>query len=64
MRPALAGPVALNPTAVALWELCDGATEVAEMVEAICILFAVDPAQAQADVESALSDMAAAGVIR
>jgi hypothetical protein len=55
---------ALNPTALALWELCDGQTAVAEMVDAVCVLFEVDPDRARADVEAALTDMAAAGVIR
>ena len=31
---------ALNDTAFALWELCDGETAPAEMVAAICTLFA------------------------
>ena len=63
--PAVADPpVALNPTALALWELCDGRTDVAEMVEAICLLFEVEPTRARADVESALADMVAVGVIR
>ena len=56
--------LALNPTALALWELCDGQTAVTEMVDAVCALFEVDPDRARADVESALTDMVAAGVIR
>lgn len=55
--------VALNPTALALWELCDGDTTVGEMVDAVCELFAVDAEQARCDVESALAQMQAAGVI-
>lgn len=57
-------PVALNPTALALWELCDGRTDVAEMVDAVCVLFEVEPEQARADVEAALADMVAVGVVR
>ena len=57
-------PVALNPTAWALWEICDGRTDVDEMVLAICTLFAVEEQQARADVESALRDMLSLGVIR
>ena len=34
---------ALNDTALALWELCDGGTTVAEMVGAASMLFAEDP---------------------
>ncbi len=55
--------VALNPTALALWELCDGDTTVAEMVDAVCELFAIGSEQARGDVESALAQMQAAGVI-
>ena len=62
--PAEAPPVALNPTALALWELCDGQTVVEEMVQAVSALFALDPERARADVETALEDMIAAGVIR
>ncbi len=64
VRPEDADPVALNPTALALWELCDGETAVAEMVSAVAVLFAIDPSAARVDVESALHDMLATGVIR
>lgn len=64
VRPPGAPPVALNPTALALWELCDGHTTVSEMVDAVASLFALDPTAARADVESALEDMLATGVIR
>lgn len=57
-------PVALNPTAWALWEICDGRTDVDEMVLAICTLFAVEEEQARADVETALQEMLSLGVIR
>jgi Coenzyme PQQ synthesis protein D (PqqD) len=56
--------VALNRTALALWELCDGHTTVAEMVDAVCILFHIDRDQARRDVASALANMRTAGVIR
>jgi Coenzyme PQQ synthesis protein D (PqqD) len=56
--------LALNPTALALWELCDGQTAVAEMIDAVCVLFEVEPERARADVEAALTEMAAVGVIR
>ncbi len=55
--------VALNPTALALWELCDGNTTVREMVDAVCELFAIETERARMDVESALAQMYAAGVI-
>lgn len=54
---------ALNATALALWELCDGATKPDEMVEAICELFAVDRARAAADVERTLEMFTKAGLI-
>lgn len=56
--------VTLNPTALALWELCDGQTSVDEMVTAVCAVFAIEPARARADVEVALAEMRAAGMLR
>ena len=44
----------LNPTARALWELCDGTTTLDELTVAICDLFDVAPEQATADVAEAL----------
>jgi hypothetical protein len=44
----------LNPTARAIWELCDGQTEPDEMVDAICQVFAVSRDDAIADVGRAL----------
>ena len=55
--------VALNPTAMALWELCDGHTSVQEMVDAVCALFGIDQERAGVDVSSALAQMWSAGVI-
>lgn len=57
-------PVALNQTALALWELCDGRTTAAEMVAAVSELFALDMVRARADVEAALRRMLSTGVIR
>lgn len=56
--------VRLNETALALYELCDGQTGVDEMVDAVAELFGLPPAQARLDVESALADMVAVGLIR
>lgn len=53
----------LNPTALALWELCDGATRVAEMVEGVCELFAVSPERAEADVYRTLDEFGRVGLI-
>jgi hypothetical protein len=44
----------LNPTARALWELCDGTTTLEELTAAICELFDVAQEQATADVSEAL----------
>jgi hypothetical protein len=55
--------VALNRTALALWELCDGQTTVAEMVDAVSLLFDIDRDRALRDVGSALQNMRTAGVI-
>lgn len=55
--------VRLNPTAMALWELCDGNTAIDEMVLAVCALFDIEPGRARADVMAALEDLRAAGLI-
>lgn len=52
-----------DDTAVALWELCDGETSVAEMVDAIRQLWRVDVEVATADIVRALDDLAANGAI-
>ena len=56
--------VALNPTAFALWQLCDGCTTVAEMVEAVYDLFDVTPDQAERDVFGGIEQMRSAGIVR
>lgn len=56
--------VVLNPTALALWELCDGSTAIEEMVAAVSELFAIPPPQARQDVETALRQMLQTGAIR
>ncbi|MDQ4130912.1 MAG: PqqD family protein [Actinomycetota bacterium] len=53
----------LNTTAFALWELCDGTTAPHEMVEAICILFGLERATAERDVELGLADLTRAGLV-
>jgi coenzyme PQQ synthesis protein D (PqqD) len=47
----------LNPTARALWEVCDGHTTVEEMVWAVRQLFDVDPTQAETDVNAVLDQL-------
>lgn len=54
---------ALNDTALALWELCDGRTTVAEMVGAASMLFAEDPADLERDVLAALDELLGEGLI-
>ena len=53
----------LNPTARAIWELCDGLTDPDEMVGAICQVFSVAMETARADVTYALEQLTAAGLI-
>ncbi len=51
---------ALNPTARAIWELCDGATTVEEMADAICHVFNVTRPTALTDVIEVLNQLTAA----
>jgi len=53
----------LNETGAALFDLCDGETSSAEMVDAICEMFAVDRATVDADVRRALTALVDAGVV-
>lgn len=55
---------ALNDTASALWELCDGSTRFDEIVDAICAVCAIDPGQAIDDIRRTLADFDRAGLIR
>jgi hypothetical protein len=55
--------VSLNPTALALWELCDGSTTTEEMVLAVCELFEVGQPRARDEVSRALADMRAVGLL-
>ena len=49
----------LNPVGTRCWELADGTRSLSEIVAAICDEFEVGLAQAQADVEAFVSDLAA-----
>lgn len=62
--PATGTIHSVNATALALWELCDGETTVAEMVEAVCSLFAVDPRVARRDVRRTLTAFTEKSLIR
>lgn len=53
----------LNPTAHALWVLCDGATSPTEIAAAVCEVFDVDPRDAVADVLRALDTLVADGLV-
>jgi hypothetical protein len=53
----------LNPTARAVWELCDGTTTIEELVDAIRQVFSVDRAVAVADVTAVVDELEAAGLV-
>lgn len=55
--------VAVNKSAAALWELCDGGTTLEEMVLAICELSSIPPERARADVERTLVELEGAGLV-
>lgn len=55
--------VAMNETATALWEICDGRTSVAEMVDAVMTLFALDMESARGDVLRTLDRLHRLGVL-
>jgi Coenzyme PQQ synthesis protein D (PqqD) len=54
---------ALNDTAFALWELCDGETAVSEMVQAVDDLFAAPRGDLARDVLSALQELSTDGLL-
>ncbi len=67
-RPTLYDPErdelhVLNDTALALWELCDGATTPEEMVEGVCALFTAVRDMVAEDVARALAEFTRAGLI-
>ena len=53
----------LNETALAIWDLCDGATKPQEMVEAICQLCGMHPDVVGEDVARILAEFEEAGLI-
>lgn len=55
---------AVNETALAIWELCDGATTPDEIALAVAELCSVEPSEARRDVLQALSTLEADGAIR
>ena len=55
--------LALNESAAALWELCDGSTTIDEMVMAICEVSSISAHQARDDVERTLAEFERAGLL-
>jgi hypothetical protein len=53
----------LNPTARAVWELCDGETTVAELADAVCQLFPITHDDAVADVVAVVDRFVDAGLV-
>jgi hypothetical protein len=56
-------PHVLNPTARAIWELCDGATTIEEAAGAICQVFSVSQDEAVAGVIAVVDQFAAANLL-
>ncbi len=54
---------ALNPSALAIWELCDGSTTGEEMADAVAELTGLDIRAATADVNLALASLEEQGLI-
>ena len=63
IAPGRTTAYALNPTARAIWELCDGATTVDEMADAICHVFNVSRSTALIDVAEILAELTAAELL-
>jgi hypothetical protein len=54
----------MNPTARAIWELCDGETTIEEVTDAICRLFSLEPSVAMGDIEQVIASFEAIGLVR
>jgi len=54
---------ALNPSALAIWELCDGETTGAEMAEAVTELAGLDLRATQQDVVTTLEQLHSLGLV-
>ena len=61
--PGRASTYVLNPTARAVWELCDGSTTVDELADALCQVFDVTRATAATDVADVLEGLVAADLV-
>jgi hypothetical protein len=53
----------VNATALAVWDLCDGATSAAEMIEAMASIFDAPPQVVADDVATVLDHLASLGLI-
>jgi PqqD family protein of HPr-rel-A system len=53
----------LNPSAMAIWELCDGETTVEEMAVAVAELTGASTDAAESDVSAALAQLQNAGLV-
>ena len=54
----------VNATALAVWDLCDGATSAAEMIDAMTSIFDAPPQIVEQEVVSLLDHLAGLGLIR
>lgn len=55
--------LAVNDSAAAIWELCDGKTGIDEMVMAICDLSSLPAEQVNAEVEATIKVFRKAGLV-
>jgi PqqD family protein of HPr-rel-A system len=53
----------VNHTALAIWQLCDGATDPEEMVDAVCVLSGLPREVAAEDIENTLTELDLVGLI-
>jgi hypothetical protein len=53
----------LNPTARAVWEMCDGTTTLDELADAICEVFSVSRTEAVIDVAAVIEQLVAADLV-
>jgi hypothetical protein len=63
LDPATGAVHILNDTALAIWQLCDGETQISEMVEAICGLSRLPRDVVEEDVAGILAEFDHAGII-
>lgn len=62
-KPETGEAFLLNPTASAIFELCDGERTVSSIISTILSLVEADPEKVQADVMKALEEMEQKGLI-